>query len=115
GFVVLSVGAGMRENKWGESEFRKALLLGLAQTKIHPACISEAVPILGENHYFFDVGELFERCINLRLHTPICTDPTRVGGTTEFQCGRTCFRNCPLLVQFQCFLTIASVRLPGSS
>ena len=63
------------------------------QAEVFPAPITEAVTIIGENHYLLDVCELFERRVNFRSDTCICSDPWRANGTTELHCCRSRFRN----------------------
>src|SRR2546421_7556659 len=71
-----TVGITRLERKATHSLERSSFIL--AQTEILPAPITKAVPLLSEDHHFFDVGKLFERSINFRGHTRICTDPRRL-------------------------------------
>src|SRR5207244_13228745 len=73
----------------------------LEQTEILPALITKAVPLLSEDYHFYDVGKLFERSINFRGHTRICTYPRRQEAPAEFDCRGSRLRNRTLLVQRQ--------------
>src|SRR6266566_4688548 len=74
----------------------------LLKTEVFPAQITKAVPILGENHHFFDPWELFKRSVNFGCNTCICSDPWRVSATAEFHRRGACFRNRAFLVQREC-------------
>src|SRR6266446_1852917 len=94
-----TVGTTRLERKTTRSLERSSFIL--AQAEIHPAPVAEAVPLLSEDHHFFDVGKLFERSINFRGHTCICTDPRRHEAPAEFDCRGSRLRNRTLLVQRQ--------------
>ena len=64
----------------------------LVQTSIIAEIIGKTVSILVQNHHVFDVGELFQRGLDLGGHTRIGPNARREEISAEFQCRGSRFR-----------------------
>src|SRR5438874_1516133 len=80
----------------------------LLQAEVFPTQITKAVPVLGEDHHFFDVRELFKRSIDFCRHTCIGPNPWRGKATTELDGRSAFFRDGAFLVEGQCEVRAAN-------
>ena len=73
----------------------------LLQAEIFPAQITKAVPVHCEDHHFFDICELFERRVDFRCYTCICSDAWRDDAAAEFHGRGPCLSHGAFLIQRQ--------------